>query len=49
MGGVEFWELYYELLRSMIVGLKNQYPEVTFDEIRECLMGIGANHRDREK
>jgi hypothetical protein len=45
MDGNEFWEMHWVLLRDMIVGLKNQYPQTTFDEIHDAILCVFAKYR----
>lgn len=50
MTGEEFYEKHEELLRDMLVGLKNQYPQTSFSDIHDAILCVFAKYQtDEEK
>lgn len=50
MTGQEFWDANWPILREMLVGLKNQYPQATFAEIHDAILCVFAKYKtDEEK
>jgi hypothetical protein len=49
MTGDEFWEAYSELIKRLVVGLKDQHKAVTMEEIQDCILSIFTKHRGMGK